>query len=190
LGSAIVGMLGGLAAGIAGLMMTRGRILGGGYEKVHHLFVWPALVFSLGLLGWRLLKGGRTPQRGFGVYLTGMAAASLLMIGAGYSGGEMLLAAGNETTDEFSSSSNRPISASEQTALVASGQKLFLKNCAHCHGADAHGDEGPDLHDLDWTDGQIATRIRDGKKGQMPAFAKKFSADDIRAVIAWLRTLK
>jgi mono/diheme cytochrome c family protein len=29
---------------------------------------------------------------------------------------------------------------------VKSGRTLFLKNCAHCHGADAHGDEGPDLH--------------------------------------------
>jgi mono/diheme cytochrome c family protein len=68
---------------------------------------------------------------------------------------------------------------------------LFLENCAHFHGADdAHGDEGPDLHSLDWTDEQIATRIRNGKKGQMTAFARKLSADDIRAVIGYLRTLK
>ena len=69
------------------------------------------------------------------------------------------------------------------------GHLLFLKNCAHCHGADAHGDEGPDLHNLDWTDEQVAMRIRNGKKGQMTAFAGKFSADDIRRVIAYLRTL-
>lgn len=67
---------------------------------------------------------------------------------------------------------------------------LFLKNCAHCHGADAHGEEGPDLHDLDWTDEQIATRIRNGKKGQMTAFAGKLSTEDVRAVIGYLRTLR
>src|SRR6185295_12634047 len=71
-----------------------------------------------------------------------------------------------------------------------SGQKLFLKNCAHCHGADARGDDGPDLHNLDLTDEQIAKRIRNGKKGQMTAFAGKFSAEDIREVIAYLHTLK
>ena len=74
--------------------------------------------------------------------------------------------------------------------MADAGRQLFLKNCAHCHGADAHGDEGPDLHNLDWTDEQIATRIRNGKKGQMTAFAGKFSAQQIREVVAYLRTLK
>ena len=37
-------------------------------------------------------------------------------------------------------------------ASTATGQHVVLRNCAHCHGADAHGDEGPDLHNLDWTD--------------------------------------
>ena len=67
---------------------------------------------------------------------------------------------------------------------------MFLENCARCHGADAYGDEGPDLHNLDRTDEQIATRIRNGKKGQMTAFAGKLSAEDIGEVIAYLRTLK
>lgn len=78
----------------------------------------------------------------------------------------------------------------ESSTGASGGRALFLKNCAHCHGADARGDEGPDLHNLDWSDGQIATRIRNGKKGQMTAFAGKFSEDDIRAVIGYLRTLK
>ena len=70
------------------------------------------------------------------------------------------------------------------------GRTLFLKNCAHCHGADARGDEGPDLHNLDWSDEQIATRIRNGKKGEMTAFADKLSKDDIGAVVGYLRQLK
>src|SRR5689334_21633683 len=56
-------------------------------------------------------------------------------------------------------------------AGAVSGRSLFLKNCAHCHGATAHGDEGPDLHNLDFTGQWIANRIRQGKAGQMTAFA-------------------
>ncbi len=70
------------------------------------------------------------------------------------------------------------------------GRTLFLKNCAHCHGADARGDEGPDLHGLDWTDEQITARIRNGKKGQMTAFADKLSAEQIHRIEDYLRTLK
>ena len=77
------------------------------------------------------------------------------------------------------------------TALPAgSGRALFLKNCAHCHGADGRGDDGPDLHNLDWTDEQITNRILNGKKGQMTAFGGKLSTDEIKAIIAYVRTLK
>ena len=70
------------------------------------------------------------------------------------------------------------------------GRTLFLRNCAHCHGATAHGDDGPDLHNLDWTDEQIAKRIRTGKSGQMTAFEGKLTTDQITTIIAYLRTLK
>jgi len=73
---------------------------------------------------------------------------------------------------------------------TTNGRTLFLKNCAHCHGADAHGDEGPDLHNLDWTDEQIINRIRNGKKGQMTAFVGKLSADQINGLKDYLRTLR
>jgi len=72
----------------------------------------------------------------------------------------------------------------------SAGRALFLKNCAHCHGADASGDEGPDLHGLDATDEWIANRIRTGKKGQMTAFANKLDSASIQALVVYLRTLK
>lgn len=88
----------------------------------------------------------------------------------------------------------RPVDAQldlgRSTGTPSYGRTLFLKNCAHCHGADARGDEGPDLHNLDWTDKQIATRIRNGKKGQMKAFSGKFSPEQIEDVVGYLRTLK
>ena len=188
LGSAVVGMLGGIGAVAAGLIMTRGRVLGGGSEKVHHLFVWPAVILAAMFVGWRLLRSGRIPERGLAIYLAGMSVVSALMVGAGYSGGEMLLGSEAENVPA-ASLSGRPGPALGQVQIGA-GQKLFLKNCAHCHGADARGDDGPDLHNLDLTDEQIAKRIRNGKKGQMTAFAGKFSAENISEVLAYLRTLK
>lgn len=190
LGSATVGVLGGMGAVVAGLIMTRGRMLGGGYERMHHLFVWPAIVSCALLVGWRLLRlsRGQILQRGHGIYFAGMSLASLLMLGAGYSGGEMLLAAENENLPP-SAASPTPDSNSDRMALVAAGRRLFLKHCADCHGADARGDDGPDLHHLDSSDAQIAARIRNGKKGQMKAFAGKFTAENMSEVIAYLRTL-
>ncbi len=70
------------------------------------------------------------------------------------------------------------------------GYRLFDYNCAHCHGDDARGDEGPDLHDLRKSDARIEKIIKNGIKGEMPSFGKKFSDADVQALIAWLRTLK
>lgn len=167
------------------------------------LVVWPAFIMSVMFVGWRLSRRGRIPQRGLAFYFAGMGLVSALLVGAGYSGGEMLL--GSETGGEPAPSAPevpalsgaRPaeggppgLSASDQSAIIATGRQLFLKNCAHCHGADGHGNEGPDLHNLDSTDEQIAKRIRNGKKGQMTAFAGKLSSEDIRDVIIYLHTLK
>jgi len=70
------------------------------------------------------------------------------------------------------------------------GRAVFLKNCAHCHGVDVRGDEGPDLHNLEESDSWIANRIRNGKKGQMTAFAGKLHEEQIDAVVRYLRELK
>ena len=75
------------------------------------------------------------------------------------------------------------------TAAAAQGRHLFLMNCAHCHGDDARGDEGPDLHDLHKSDERIHQLITAGVKGEMPSFAKKLNDSDIRALTAYLRTL-
>jgi len=79
--------------------------------------------------------------------------------------------------------------SSPSPALVARGRTLFLNSCAHCHGIDALGDEGPDLHNLQVSDRYIARTITQGIKGEMPSFAKKHSAADISALIAYVRSL-
>jgi len=74
-------------------------------------------------------------------------------------------------------------------ANASPSRTLYLKNCAHCHGADADGDDGPDLHQLDLTDDQIRNRIRDGVKNKMTSFSGKLSASDIDTLVQYLRTL-
>jgi mono/diheme cytochrome c family protein len=77
----------------------------------------------------------------------------------------------------------------EVNSDATQGRHLFLMNCAHCHGDDAHGDEGPDLHDLHRSDTRIHDVITAGIKGEMPSFGKKLGDPDVRQLIAYLRTL-
>jgi mono/diheme cytochrome c family protein len=73
---------------------------------------------------------------------------------------------------------------------AAQGRHLFLMNCAHCHGDDARGDEGPNLYDLHKSDARIRTVITSGIKGEMPSFAKKLNDNDVNALTSYLRTLR
>lgn len=74
-------------------------------------------------------------------------------------------------------------------ALVARGRALFLDSCARCHGADARGDEGPDLHAVQVSDRYIANIIARGIPHEMPSFAKKHGAANIAALTAYVRSL-
>ena len=90
LGSVVVGLLGGIGAVISGIFISHGRLLGGGEERLHHFCVWPGFTLCLALVIWRLARHGEIPAPA--LYLALMGLASALMLGAGYWGGEMLLA--------------------------------------------------------------------------------------------------
>lgn len=69
----------------------------------------------------------------------------------------------------------------EDPAALAIGQRLFLNNCAQCHGADARGSRSfPNLTDKDWLyggDGEtIIETITDGRNGIMPPQAASFES--------------
>lgn len=89
----------------------------------------------------------------------------------------------------FATNAQAAMKPPELTADAAKGRHLFLMNCAHCHGDDARGDEGPDLHDLHRNDARIHEVITAGIKGEMPSFGKKLGDPDVRQLIAYLRTL-
>lgn len=69
------------------------------------------------------------------------------------------------------------------------GRQLFMQNCAHCHGSDARGGEGPDLHGMSKTDQRITAIIENGIPGEMPKFSAKLNQSDIQTLIAFVRSL-
>jgi mono/diheme cytochrome c family protein len=93
-------------------------------------------------------------------------------------------------------SAERETDSSAARALLAlgsrtkEGHKLFERNCAHCHGEDARGDEGPSLYSLKKSDARISKLVKEGIKGEMPAFGTKLKDSDIQALITFLRTLR
>lgn len=74
----------------------------------------------------------------------------------------------------------------ENSAAVRIGQRLFVDDCAACHGREAHGNPllgAPNLTDNDWLYGgdgnAILTSILDGRHGIMPPFGTTFDHDTI-----------
>ncbi|HYF20291.1 MAG TPA: cytochrome-c oxidase, cbb3-type subunit III [Ramlibacter sp.] len=77
----------------------------------------------------------------------------------------------------------------------AIGERLFMNNCAQCHGSDARGSKGfPNLADTDWLHGgspeKIAESIKAGRQGSMPPLAAAVgSADDVKNVAHYVLSL-
>ena len=76
----------------------------------------------------------------------------------------------------------------------AMGERLFLNNCAQCHGSDAGGSKGfPNLRDNDWLYGgepeRIRESVRNGRNGVMPAFGPALGDEGVRNVVAYVRSL-
>jgi cytochrome c oxidase cbb3-type subunit 3 len=78
---------------------------------------------------------------------------------------------------------------------MAIGERLFMNNCAQCHGSDARGGKGfPNLADGDWIHGgtpeKIAESITKGRIGTMPAMAAAVgSSEDVKNVAHYVLSL-
>ncbi|MFT6984583.1 MAG: cytochrome c oxidase cbb3-type subunit 3 [Psychromonas sp.] len=77
---------------------------------------------------------------------------------------------------------------------VKVGQRLFLQNCAQCHGSDARGSKGfPNLADNDWLYGgdaiSIKQSIMQGRKGVMPAWKDVLGEQGIKEVATYALNL-
>jgi mono/diheme cytochrome c family protein len=121
-----------------------------------------------------------------------LKALAIAILAAGIVIGGFLGAArlvqSNTSTSASSSKTTAPVGASKDPH-VALGAKLFGLNCAHCHGIDATGDEGPDLHKVTKSDERIKSMILNGVKGEMPAFGKKLKDEDVTNLISFIRSL-
>ena len=75
------------------------------------------------------------------------------------------------------------------------GQRLFLNNCAQCHGSDARGSRGfPNLTDTDWlgegSHEYVKKVIVEGRTGMMPPMAAAVgSPEDVRNVAHYVLSL-
>ena len=79
-------------------------------------------------------------------------------------------------------------------AAQAMGERLFLNNCAQCHGSDAGGAFGiPNLRDQDWLYGgepdKIKESITNGRNGIMPPFGASLGPDGVSNVVNYVRSL-
>jgi cytochrome c oxidase cbb3-type subunit 3 len=75
------------------------------------------------------------------------------------------------------------------------GERLFLNNCAACHGSDGRGAKGfPNLTDTDWLYGNsheiVKETISKGRNGVMPPMAAALgTAEDVRNVSNYVLSL-
>lgn len=74
------------------------------------------------------------------------------------------------------------------------GQRLFLTNCALCHGSNAHGGHGfPNLTDNDWlyggTPDAIKQSITNGRIAGMPAWSTTLGDEGVNQVAHYVASL-
>ena len=83
----------------------------------------------------------------------------------------------------------------EHADVLKVGQRLFLQNCAQCHGSDARGQNGgfPNLTDDDWLYGGTANKIVEtlqrGRNAMMPAWLDAFGEEGIKEVVEYTLSL-
>ncbi|MBX9871269.1 MAG: cytochrome-c oxidase, cbb3-type subunit III [Burkholderiaceae bacterium] len=126
-----------------------------------YLFMYPGLGASPGRLGWSQL----------GQYEAEMAK------------GEKEVA---PLYAKFTAMSAQDMARDPQAMAI--GERLFMNNCAQCHGSDARGSKGfPNLADGDWLYGgapeQIHETLVKGRIGNMPPMAAAVGTpDDVKNV--------
>ena len=88
-----------------------------------------------------------------------------------------------------------PEAVAADPQAMAIGERLFMNNCAQCHGSDARGSKGiPNLTDGDWLHGGAPVTIKEtlikGRMGNMPPMAAAVgSPEDVRNVAQYVLSL-
>lgn len=79
-------------------------------------------------------------------------------------------------------------------AALRVGSNLYANHCSMCHGSAARGAAGfPNLTDASWLYGgdpeNIRVSILNGRSGVMPALGASFTADELDAMVGFIRQL-
>ncbi len=133
-----------------------------------YLYLYPGLGQSAGSYGWT--SAGQYDQE------VAQANAALKPLYAGFD-------------------SQPPEQLVKDAKAMAIGERLFMNNCAQCHGSDARGSKGfPNLTDGDWLHGGTPDKIKEtitlGRNGMMPPMAAAVgSADDVKNVAHYVLSL-
>jgi len=72
---------------------------------------------------------------------------------------------------------------------AAAGTKAFERVCQVCHGENAKGGAGPSLVPFDRDVEDVLAIVREGTGEMPPVSAERVSDDDIRAIVAYLKSL-
>lgn len=84
-----------------------------------------------------------------------------------------------------------PAAPSGATAQAFDVNSLFAGTCGWCHSKGGReAGKGPQLMNSPMSDDELASRIRNGKTGQMPAFGAAFTDAQIRAIVTYIRGLR
>jgi cytochrome c oxidase cbb3-type subunit 3 len=88
-----------------------------------------------------------------------------------------------------------PQDVAKDPQAMAIGDRLFMNNCAQCHGSDARGSKGfPNLTDRDWLHGGSPEKINEtlvnGRNGLMPPMAAAVGTpEDVRNLAHYVLSL-
>jgi cytochrome c oxidase cbb3-type subunit III len=88
-----------------------------------------------------------------------------------------------------------PEDVAKDPQAMAIGDRLFMNNCAQCHGSDARGSKGfPNLTDTDWLHGGSHAKIQEsllnGRNGNMPPMAAAVGTpEDVRNLAHYVLSL-
>ncbi|QSX39053.1 cytochrome-c oxidase, cbb3-type subunit III [Shewanella sedimentimangrovi] len=140
---------------------------------VVYLALYPGLGNYKGLLGWSSSNQSIGTEQG--IKADSKAATEAAINEGRWVQYDMEVKHANETFGPvFKAYAETPLEelVKNEEALKV-GRRLFLQNCAQCHGSDARGGQGfPNLTDTDWLYGgdlaTIKTSIMNGRKGMMP----------------------
>ena len=158
--------------------------------SVYYFAAYPGLGNWKGLFGWTSSNQGvKSLAESKAAVEAQKAAGTPSQLDAEYIKAESTFA------KEFAKYTSRPVEelAFDKDALKV-GQRLFLQNCAQCHGSDARGQRGfPNLTDNDWLYGGTADKIvetlRHGRKAAMPAWGEALGDQGVKEMTAYVLSL-